>query len=293
LLTLISRLFSDRRPAPRRQRRVQLSLESLESRDCLTAPQITSFAVTPLDGHLVLLSGQVTGNPPGGTVTFGGVVAGTTALDASNNFSLAAYATNLGAVTAVYTNGPNITSDAAQATLTSDPPVITLSLTHGPNRTVNVSGRVTDEAPGNRTVYFSGAATGSAVTNAYGFFTATLQATALGSLQASVTDPWGLPGTATISITNDPPVIVNFEASEQWGNLWNFSGQVLDESPGGLIVQFSGPNGIDGRTVTVAANGWFNLTVPVTQNGFTTVRVTDWWGAQSLMAWSIVSITPL
>lgn len=88
---------------------------------------------------------------------------------------------------------------------------------------------------------------------------------------------------------NAAPQIVNFVASAGIGGIWEFSGQVLDESPGGLTITFGGePETLQGVTVVTDANGFFTLTISLrtdgSDDGTATVRTSDAQGLQSNVA---------
>src|SRR5690348_8766669 len=59
-----------------------------------------------------------------------------------------------------------------------------------------------------------------------------------------------------LSPANAAPQIVDFQAEEIGNGLFMFTGKVIDESPGGLVVRFGGSVAtMDGLTVTTQANG--------------------------------------
>jgi hypothetical protein len=126
------------------------------------APQLTLTSQPLNSGRLVELSGTVTDSDPTGvTVTFSGVVSASTTPDAAGYYVCAAQASALGDVSAVATDGEGLSSEAAQAVVTSPAPTLTLAVAYGTQRTITLSGRVTDDQPGACTVTFTGVATGS------------------------------------------------------------------------------------------------------------------------------------
>jgi len=60
---------------------------------------------------------------------------------------------------------------------------------------------------------------------------------------------------------NKKPVIEDFSALEGPGRVWTFAGRVVDESPGGLTVTFSGIPSLVGQTAVTAADGTFETLI--------------------------------
>jgi hypothetical protein len=88
---------------------------------------------------------------------------------------------------------------------------------------------------------------------------------------------------------NAPPQIVNFAAVEIVGGLWRFTGDVVDEAPGGLTVTFGGePVSLQNVTVTTDANGHFEKTVLLhtdgSDNGLASAQTVDGGGLASNVA---------
>jgi hypothetical protein len=88
---------------------------------------------------------------------------------------------------------------------------------------------------------------------------------------------------------NQAPRITNFIGRQDTGNIWILSGDVIDESPGGLTITFGGePNSLQNKTTTTDANGHFELVIPLNTNGsddgLTTAQTVDTLGAQSNVA---------
>src|SRR5439155_25577380 len=68
--------------------------------------------------------------------------------------------------------------------------------------------------------------------------------------------------------TDNPPVIIDFKATEVAPGMVTFTGTVVDEDPGGLTVTFHGPQvAIDGRTTVTHPDGTFSLTVVFRTDG--------------------------
>src|SRR4051794_11685868 len=97
---MLTRLWpGSRRPVPA-PRRVSLTLEQLEVRDCPAAPQITLAAVVQT-GHQVELTGKVTDETPAGVmVNFSGAVTGSTRTDAAGYYRYVTSSASLGTVMA-------------------------------------------------------------------------------------------------------------------------------------------------------------------------------------------------
>jgi hypothetical protein len=271
-----------------RPRRVSLTLEALEDRYCPAtpaAPQITLTAQPLNSGRLVELAGTVTDSDPATvTITFSGVVSASTTANASGSFDCAAQASGLGTVSAVGADTLGLTSNTAQATITSAAPTLTLAIAYGAQRTITLSGQVTDAQAGACTVQFTGVATGSTTTNADGTYRLTVSASQLGTVQAVAQDPWGQKSAAAqLSVTSAAPSITNFQAIRGTLNVWTFQGQVTDESAQGLVVRFGGLPSLAGYTATVRSDGWFYLTVelPDGEQGTASAQTTDWWGLDS------------
>ena len=96
---------------------------------------------------------------------------------------------------------------------------------------------------------------------------------------------------------NQAPQITNFTATDLGGGLYLISGQVVDESPGGLTVTFGGSVAtLNGYTVTTAANGTFSFTIQLktdgTDTGYLLATTKDAQGLPSNQASVYVHPTP-
>jgi hypothetical protein len=288
-----------RKPVGASRHRQRLSLERLERRDCPAymamgsplGPVILSFGAHVLPGHMVRLSGVVTdSNPAGVSVSFSGAANGGATCDDSGYFSYTAPDARLGSVTAIACDAMELTSRPVNKVILVPPPVVALALTYGSQRTVTLSGQVTDLDASSLSINFTGVVTGSVNVNPNGSFTLTTTATGLGAIQASTTDLWGqLSNTAQVIVSSPPPVVINFTATPVGGNTWTFSGSVSDPSAAGLTVQLGGVSGLSG-TATVLADGTFSVTVQLPEgvDGYATAQTTDWWGQQSNVATQLV-----
>lgn len=183
--------------APVARRLTRLTLEALETRDCPAAPALTLTAEM-LPDQLVHLSGVVTDEQPQATlVQFMGAVKGVAAPDAAGNYSAVVPADSIGTVTAIASDVESLTSDPAEAGLTSNPPVIVnfTATPDGPYRWI-FSGEVIDEAACGLTVLLSGPGnfSATAVVGEDGRFcyVATFTGTPPESVCAQTWDWWGL-----------------------------------------------------------------------------------------------------
>lgn len=82
------------------------------------------------------------------------------------------------------------------------------------------------------------------------------------------------------------PGIVDFYAQEGEDGLWTFSGLVVTDSPGGLLVIFGGLPTLVGQTTEVNEDGTFSLTIQLgdCEGGLATAQTTDWDGLLSNVA---------
>jgi large repetitive protein len=292
VLSLFSRCR--RKPAGSAPPRTRLTLEFLETRDCpATTTAITTLSAAVLPGRMVQLTGQVASdNPAGVTLTFSGVMSGTTSPDASGHFSYTAQASALGTVSAVAVDQNNVSSDPATALVSTPAPALTLTVSYGTQHTVTLSGQVTDVDAGSLTVTFTGVVSGSVRTQSDGSFSYTAQASGLGNIQATTVDLWSqASNTAQVAVTNTAPVISGFTAVQGVNGYWTFSGTVTDEHPEGLVVRFGGLNSLTGQKATVQADGTFSITVQLAagETGTASAQTTDWWGLDSNLALKYVS----
>lgn len=292
MFALLRRKPNRRPPAP--LQRARLGLERLEARDCPAGPTLTLTAL-PLPGHLVQLSGQVMDSQPAGVrVTFSGSALGSTTTDNSGRYSFQTSSAVLGTVYAIGQDTLGRWTNTASALIAVAAPIVNLSVSYGTQRTVTLSGTVTDLDPGNRTVSFSGVVSGTATTRADGTFSLVTQASGLGNVFASTVNLWSLvSNVAQLALQSQAPVISNFTAAEGPNHMWTFSGNVQDESATALVVTLGGIPSLQGQTVTVDSQGHFSLTLCLQpgESGTATAVTTDWWGLESNEALAIVRPT--
>jgi hypothetical protein len=259
-------------------------------------PTISSFQATEGSGHSWTFTGHVQDASPAGLqVHFGGLASlfGKTAtVGADGSFLLAATLQpgEDGSANAQATDAAGMNSNMA-TTLVTEAPAVSFSIAYGQQHMVTLSGRVSDEHPGGLTVNFGGVIMGSAITNTDGTFSVTLQASDLGQVQATTTDMWGVSSAAAAAtVANNAPQLVAASAVEGSNNVWTIQGTVSDECAQGLTVTFSGLPSVEGKTVTVSANGTFCLivTLQTGECGTISALTTDWWGITSnLSSWDI------
>ena len=92
---------------------------------------------------------------------------------------------------------------------------------------------------------------------------------------------------------NSAPRVINFAGVEVVGGLWRFSGDVIDEAPGGLTVTLGGePASLQGKAIVTDANGHFDkaflLNTDGSDNGLTEAQTVDAGGLQSNVALTII-----
>lgn len=249
------------------------------------APTLT-MTVTQTPGRTVAITGQVNDESPcGSTVSFSGSLSATVTTGDNGYFSYTGQASGLGTISATAWDCWGLASNTAQATLTSNPPSVSMTVTQGANRMVYITGQASDEYPSGLGITLSGPISVTVTTDTTGHFSYSGVASALGTLTATAVDCWGLTGAASYTLTNVAPIISNFQViSTGIGNYWTVEGQVADDFPAGLAVHLNSTiavlNNVD---VTVGSDGWFTYTVQL-QNGATgaiSAFATDWWGVQS------------
>jgi hypothetical protein len=95
--------------------------------------------------------------------------------------------------------------------------------------------------------------------------------------------------TVTVYVMPDmqPPVIQNFTGSRAGGNLWTFTGTVVDDDPGAITVTFGG---VASGTTTTQPDGSFSYTIaiPPGSSGYATAQALNDEGIQSAVVNTIV-----
>src|SRR5262249_16010087 len=150
-----------------------------------------------------------------------------------------------------------------------------------------LSGHLTDENAAGTIIAFSGAINAIATTDSNGDYSFTTTDWSLGDVTASATDVWGQSSNKPkATVTASGPVISNFQAIHVTLNRWTFQRQLTQGNAETLVVQLGGVASLQGRTVTVDADGWFCLTIDLQdgEQGTATARTTDSSGVGSNLA---------
>ncbi|MGF1577873.1 MAG: Ig-like domain-containing protein [Gemmataceae bacterium] len=172
------------------------------------APTLSPLSVTYHAGRMVTVSGEVDDGVPGGlTVTFDGVVSGTTTTNPDGSFSFSALASGLGLVTAIVVDSVGDESEMQKTAVETDPPEITsFIISHQFGNTYEFRGTVQDESPLGLVLTITGLASwqgGYPVeVEADGTFRVwiELEPEETGYVAANVEDPWGLSAPTVYSI---------------------------------------------------------------------------------------------
>lgn len=114
---------------------------------------------------------------------------------------------------------------------------------------------------------------------------------------SSLSDPDGNDNEPELIVPagNAPPQVINFMAVEGPGGFWEFTGDVVDEAPGGLTVALGGePASLQGVTMTTDASGHFDKVIPLrtdgSDNGLASARTKDAAGQDSNVA--VYNVSP-
>jgi hypothetical protein len=155
---------------------------------------------------------------------------------------------------------------------------------------VQFSGTVVDNQSQTVTVNVMGVVNTAIPVASDGTFTATVQAGSLGGVMANAVDNTqqvSLPVKAVI--TGDPPQILNLRYSRGTDQCVTFTGTVLDETPGGVTVNFGGLPALQGQQTVTQSDGSFSLTLTVPTNGQVWAQAVDCWGLESDLAYCTLS----
>jgi hypothetical protein len=175
---------------------------------------------------------------------------------------------------------------------------LTLAVRYNTGTCITLSGHLMGTAtPAGQRIAIRGEATGTAQTDVWGDYTITLTARDLGLVTAQTTEVKS--NVASVTLTDVPPCICNFQCVEGPEHRWIFRGKVTYRGPtslAGLIVTFGGmPNSLKGQSVTTDADGNFTLLITLTcaqrDNGIATVSCISPWGSVSKTAMCDVSQT--
>src|SRR5262249_47574074 len=155
---------------------------------------------------------------------------------------------------------------------------------------VSLTGTVADENPAGVQVMFSGVATGSATANAAGQFSLTTPASTLGTINAQARDTqmlWSQSKSSTIT-SNAPALTIRLTPGAN--HQVTVSGQVTDESPGGLPVAFGG---VLAGSTTTNSTGAFCFTGTASNLGMITASTADVWGLHGTTSASLTNLVPV
>jgi hypothetical protein len=148
------------------------------------------------------------------------------------------------------------------------------------SRQVELRGTVWDNHPEQDTITFTGVAAGTTTVDAGGNFDFVTVASGLGTVTAQAIRPSQVTSLLVNSVvTSARPVISSFQVIRGPGGTWTFQGTVSDESPAGIVVQFSGNATVSGLTATCDQNGNFSVTFYAANLcGYVTADCSDVWG---------------
>jgi hypothetical protein len=177
-------------------------VESATAQGGNNAPVIVGLDVAQVPGAKFRISGRVADETPGScSVAIAGAATGTLLCDSNGNFSGIFSVPVLGGITVVASDG-QLFSDGAAIMLGNAAPTTTITATHGTGGNWTFSGTVTDEAPAGLTVTLAGPGaiqgrTATAQANGTWSVTVNLRAGVQGTVTATVTDWYGLTGSAS------------------------------------------------------------------------------------------------
>ncbi|HEV3024986.1 MAG TPA: hypothetical protein VGX76_21075 [Pirellulales bacterium] len=261
-----------------------LSSDTVQTQIVDNPPVVANLSVAETgSGKNVLVTGQVQSASPGGlTVSLWGEVTASPVTNSSGTFSVTTQAAALGTIDASTTDIWGVGSATTQTQLTNAAPGVTVSATEtGPNRTLTVSGHVTDSVEAGAVVTISGIVSGTATTDSSGNYSLVAQASGQGTLSVSATDIWGLVSTVVKTSYASKAPVITLNASVSNGGMYVFTGTVTDEVAPGLTVTLSG---VVGGSCTVRADGTFEYDSSLqygAADGVEYATVTDWWGNTS------------
>jgi hypothetical protein len=238
--------------------RRRLGIEVLENRDC---PASLSLETTVLPGHVVELSGAVVGEfTPGAAVAFTGAVDGICQIDESGHYSFFTMSGSLGDVDAVGILDGAAFTDPVTATISTPPPVITLSVLSLNAKFVTFSGTLTGLDVGGQNIQVSNMFR-AVTTDEQGNFSFAMPRYSANNVQVSAIDLWGQQSNvAEVNVPTAPLFITMTAVAESSPYTWTFSGTVTGSNVAGLIVTFGGVNDTLQGTAVVDSSGYFSFT---------------------------------
>jgi hypothetical protein len=141
------------------------------------------------------------------------------------------------------------------------PTTLTLNVTYGLGRSITLSGNLGDTTNvANQMIMINGEASGQTFTDSKGHFATTLTANALGTVSAQTMDN---SASASVTLTDEKPVITNFSAIPEGYNIYEFKGTVTYSRPfTSLVIFFGGmPVDLGGKVTAADSHGNFDLMV--------------------------------
>ncbi len=244
-------------------------------------PSLTLNVIGNAD-QTVTVFGQVSDTDPGDcTVTFSGVVSGSTTTNPDGTFSYTTTPSGQGTIQAIATDDQTQTSNPAQVELSDAGPTLTLNVTPNGGQTVTVSGQVSDEAAAECSVFFSGVISGLVYTNPDGSFSYTTTASGLGAIDAVATDASNLTSAPVEADLTDSTPTMTLNVTPDSGQSVTVWGQVSDQDPGATLVSFSG---VIVGSVATNTDGSFSYTTTASALGTITATASDQWGLTTAQA---------
>ena len=223
----------------------------------------------------VTLSGTMTDiDAAGATVTFTGLVAGSTVTDANGNFSYTTSVSAIGAIDAATTDLWGQASNTAEVDVTAAP-TVTLATQVFAGHQVQLTGTVSGAFAAGATVTFSGAVNGSTTAGANGNYTFTTTSATLGTVTAVAVDGQQHTSNAASATVAEAAPTITLTVTAASADSVTLSGTVTDIDAAGESVAISGALN---ETVTADANGNFSFTMPTADLGSVNVATTDQWG---------------
>ena len=246
---------------------------STESLIWMNTPTV-SLSIADVSGYVITMSGHVNDlDAPAETVHFGGIVNGSTSVDANGDFTFTTTFSSLGTIQASVTNLWDLTAAPAEVSLTT-PSTVNLTVQVLPDHQVQLSGYVIGAFNDGATVQFGGAVTASATTDANGFFTYTTSEASLG-LVSVVGLYQGQEITPVIYDTIEVAgPTITLSVVDVSGYVVTLSGHVNDLDAPSETVHFGGI--VNGST-SVGANGDFTFTTTFSTLGAIQASVTNLW----------------
>jgi hypothetical protein len=181
------------------------SVESATAQGGNNAPMIVGLEAVQVPGAKFRIYGRVADETPGScSVTISGAASGTLLCDSNGNFDGIFNVPVMGGII-IFAYDGQLYSDGSAFPLANAAPTTTISAVHGFGYSWTISGVVTDEARAGLTVTLTGppginGRTATVLANGTWSITATLGPRAQGIATATVTDWYGLTGSASTYI---------------------------------------------------------------------------------------------